>query len=216
MNARQESKNQQAKINARNASRQQEVERQKVFQDANDVALQQTLQGFNKATVDQGFGDLIASREAAYADNAPAVQSFDAISENAPQVVKTDSARRVADQLGKSKAEAKALAKMGGIGDLFQNNGLAINNAANNIGTTNSIARGSLGANATEQVSAANNAGNKKSMWGDLLQAAGQAGTMYVSGGGLSPTGATGVTAANGGIPYDMATYQSAPITPVW
>lgn len=218
MNDREASRNAQAKINARNSAQQQEVARQKILQDSNDVALQQSLKGFNKDTVAQNFGDLVTARENAYADNAPAAQDFGAISADAPKVVQEDKAKRMADQLGKSKAEAKALAKIGGTTDLFQNNGLAINNAANDIGATNSLARGSLGVSGIEQTSAANNAGNKHSPWGDILQAAGAIGSAAVSGGALAPAGGANV-AANSALaipgPFDASLpWRNIPIQP--
>jgi hypothetical protein len=233
LNARQESKNQQAKINARNNAAQQEVARQKTYQDQNDAAMKQSLQNFDKAKSEQSFGDLVAAREQAYENNAPAAEQFGAISADAPQVVKDDGARKVADQLSKSKAEAKALAKIGGTVDLFQNNGLAINQGANQIGTTNTLANGSLRTNVTEQAAAANNAGNKKSMFGDLLSAAGAIGTAATgaAGGSALATRAGGVIdggvqrakgiwsglgTSPAGMAYDPSTYAAAPIGAVW
>ncbi len=172
-------KNAQAKINARNAAAAQEQERQKVFQANNDATIGKTLGDMGAEAQQQQFGDLVAKREQAYANNAPAESEFANVTETTPSVVKTDLAKRVADSMAKSKAEAKALAKLGGTADIFQNNGLGINQAANKIGTENTFARGSLDVNRIEQTAAANNAGNKSNMFGDILSAAGAAGGMY-------------------------------------
>jgi len=174
-----EAKNAQAKINARNAAAQQEQQRQRIFQQSNDAAINNTLQDMSSETQQQSFGDLVAKREQAYTENAPPAAEFATISESTPQVVKSDLAKRVSDAISKSKAQAKALAKVGATGDVFQNNGLSINQAANSIGTTNGMARGSLTTNITEQTAAANNAGNKSSLFGDLLSGAGALGTAY-------------------------------------
>lgn len=176
LNSQQASKNAQAKINARNAAAAQEQERQKIFQANNDATINKTLTDFGKDSQQQQFGDLVAKREQAYTDNTPAAAEFANISDSTPTVVKTDLAKRVADKMAASKAEAKALAKIGGTTDVFQNNGFGINQAANKIGTENTLARGSLQTNLVEQQAAANNAGNKSSMFGDLLGAAGAIG----------------------------------------
>lgn len=187
LNNQQASKNQQAKINARNASAAQEQTRQKVFQDTNDLTLNNTLNDLSKDKQEQTFGDLVAKREQAYNDNAPAAGEFANISDSTPNVVKTDLVKKVADGMAKSKASAKALAKVGGTTDIFQSNGLGINQAANQIGTQNNLARGSLQTNLAEQTAAANNAGNGHSMFGDLLSAGGAAGGLYVgANGGLN------------------------------
>lgn len=224
LNTQNANKNAQAKINAKNNAAAQETQRQKQFQLNNDAALNTSLNQFDKETRDTNFGDLVASREQAYAANAPAEQEFAAISADAPQVVKEDKAKRVATELAKSKAQAKALAKIGGTADLFQNNGLSINSAANKIGTTNNLARGSLDVNRIEQVAAANNAGNKSSMFGDLLSAAGAGAGLYgaANGGFASLLGSAGNvakaarTVSPAGVPYDNATYAAAPITAIW
>lgn len=176
LNSQNESKNEQAKINARNAAAAQEQGRQKIFQANNDATLNSTLGNLDKDKQEQSFGDLVANREQAYADNTPPAAEFANISDTTPSVVKTDLAKKVADGMAKSKASAQALAKVGGTTDLFQNNGLDINQAANDIGTQNNLARGSLNTNLAEQTAAANNAGNKKSTFGDLLSAAGAIG----------------------------------------
>lgn len=179
LQTQQANKNAQSKINARNAALSQEQERQRAFQAANDTSLNNTLDAFSKDKQEQSFGDLVAKREQAYESNAPAAAEFANISDTTPQVVKTDLAKRVAGKMAESKAQAKALARIGGTMDVFQNNGLSINQAANQIGTTNSMARGSLDTNRVEQQAAYNNAGNKSSMFGDLLSAAGAAGGLY-------------------------------------
>lgn len=190
INSQNESKNAQAKINARNAASAQEQERQKIFQANNDATLNTTLGDLSKDKQDQSFGDLVANRTQAYADNAPPAADFANISDTTPSVVKTDLAKKVADGMAKSKASAQALAKVGGTTDLFQNNGLDINQAANDIGTQNNLARGSLNTNLAEQTAAANNAGNKRSTFGDLLSAAGAAATIGGgAAGGLSDAG---------------------------
>lgn len=198
MNSQQAAKNSQAKINARNEQAQLEQGRQKQFQDANNVAINNNLDNLSADKQQQSFGDLVANREQAYSDNAPAASEFANISDTTPNVVKTDLANKVADGLAKSKASAKALAKIGGTTDLFQNNGFDINNTANQIGTTNNLARGSLQTNLAEQTGAANNAGNGKSTFGDLLSAAGAAGSIYTgANGGLGAAfGGTGAAAA--------------------
>jgi hypothetical protein len=206
LNARNANNNAQAKINARNAQVAQEQERQKIFQQQNDGALNNTLKTFDKDTRAKDFADLVTKREDAYAANAPAAQEFAAIGADAPQVVQQDKAKRVAEQLGKSKAEAKALARIGGTADQFQNNGLSINDTANKIGATNNLARGSLDVNRIEQTAAANRAGNRTSVFGDLLSAAGAAGTGAVAGGRFSaaPSANVAVNPALGDIgPFD-------------
>ncbi len=176
LNSQTSARNAQAKINARNAAAAQEQERQRVFQANNDASLQKTLQKFQQPDQEQSFGDLVAKREQAYESNAPAATEFANVGDSTPSVVKIDLAKKIAEKMAQSKASAKALARLGGTTDIFQNNGFGINQAANEISTENGFARGSLNTNLVEQTAAANNAGNKSSMFGDLLSAAGAAG----------------------------------------
>lgn len=179
MNQRQAASNQQAKINASNNALRQELARQEQFQQQNTDVLNKTVDRFDANNQSTEQADLAGKREAAYEANAPVSSDLGNLNDGAPQVVKTDMAKRVADAVARSKASAKALAKIGSFGDLFQNNGLSINQAGNNIGTTNTLARGSIGVNQLEQRAAANNAGNKSSMFGDLLGAAGAGVGLY-------------------------------------
>lgn len=172
--------NAKAKINAKQDSMRQEIELQRVYQAENDAQVQNTLKNFSADKNAQNTADAIAAREKVYAANQPVdIGSYGTVRENAPQVVKTDTAKSLQDALAKSKISAQALAKLGGTGDVFQGNNFGITGAANKIGTTNNLARGSSGVNQFEQVAAANNAGNKSSIIGDLLQTAGSAIGMY-------------------------------------
>jgi len=179
VNDRQQSKNMKAKVNAKNASMQQEIARQNRFQEENSAAVNNTVNKIAPAAQEQSFGDLVAQREKAYADNTIQAPEYGNVADNSADVVKTDIAKRIGDAMAKGKAQAKALARMTGRGDMTQNTGLDIARTAGRIGVTNNIARGSLGVNAAEQAAAAANAGNKSSLFGDLLQAGGAAMNIY-------------------------------------
>lgn len=216
INTQKQNKNAQTKINARNEQAAAEQTRQRGYQDANDMAVQGSLGEFNKDKREESFGDLVAAREQAYESNTPAASEFANISDSTPMVVKTDLAKRVADGMAKSKSQAKALAKIGGTSDLFQSNGFAINDAANSIGTTNSLARGSLQTNLIEQQAAANSVGNGRSSFGDLLSAGGAAGSIYAGAGGTSSLGAGKVNPATAQMgPFtDALPWRNTPTVP--
>lgn len=179
MNARQQSKNAAAGINARNAAAQSEVERQRQLQNQNTTTLNNELQSLGGDAQSKQFTDLVMNRENAAEANTPAANAeFGSFNASTPQVVKEDADKQLAGRLALSKDKAKAMAKLGAYSDANLTNNLGIQDASNRINLTNALAQGSLNANQTEQQAAVNNAKKSSSPIGDILSAAGAAGSM--------------------------------------
>lgn len=99
---------------------------------------------------------------------------------SAPRVV--GQAQRNAEAAGRRKvdAEAAALARLGGWGDAQQGNRIGLNRFGGQIRENNSFVQGIANLLPQEQNAAATKVYSKPlAPWGDIAQAAGQAGTMY-------------------------------------
>jgi hypothetical protein len=107
------------------------------------------------------------------ADYAPVAAST-------PKVVGQSQDRSAAEGRRKVDAEAAALAKMGGWGDTQQGNRIGLGRTGGQIRENNSFVQGIAGLLPGEQNQAVNKVTSKPmSPWGDIAQAAGQAGTAY-------------------------------------
>lgn len=97
-----------------------------------------------------------------------------------PKVVGQAGDKAAAEGRKKVDAEAAALAKLGGWGDTQQGNRIGLNRTGGQIRQNNSFVQGIAGLLPQEQQTAVGKiAGKPLSPIGDIMQAAGQAGTAY-------------------------------------
>lgn len=168
-----------------------ELDRQNQFQKENALAFDKTFDTYKQNQSEQGMGDLVMKRDEALQrgiDEAPRADFSTNIDEAAPKVVKDTIAARLAEAVGKSKDEAKRLAKLRSFGDQRFENSLALSRGGADMATVNNFARQSSALNPYEQREAYNNAYKAPSGIGDLIGNAGTAlGLFSASGGNIFP-----------------------------
>lgn len=193
INASEQRKTQKRQYAAKENALRLELDRQDRFQKESALAFDDTLNNIKQNQSEQGVGDLVAKRDQALQegiDNAPRADFSTNIDEAAPKVVKDTIAARLAEAVGKSKDEAKRLAKLRSFGDQRFENSLALSRGGADISTVGNFARQSAALNPYEQREAYNNAYKAPSGVGDLLSLAGQGlGYFGASGGSIFPKG---------------------------
>lgn len=183
MSAREQSKAQERDARARLAATEQEIEKQRKFQQEGADIFGTTLQRFTpeqqaqqqQAETEKRTEGLIQNLEA----NAP---SFTApISGSAPNIVGQSLAKAMTDAMDRSKGDATRLGKLLGSEGTMFGNSLGLTQGARGINTVNDFSGVSASLFPTRLDSARNAAFRQPSGFGDVLRAGGQ---MVAYGGG--------------------------------
>jgi hypothetical protein len=201
-------KNVQRQYNARNAARAQGA----AVQDANAAKGQDLLKAatdkFQPAQTSAGLDAAITNRTNAINNNVttPASINDPTSNANAPQVVQEDLASKMAAATAFGHQQAGALGRIGGTSDAMGNNGLALNDSAQRLGSLSNFAHGDAGVNRAQVEAAGNNARKAANpLWSIIGSLANAAGTAYTAGSG-SGTGMAAGKAIGGQTGESLAT----------
>jgi hypothetical protein len=187
-------RNMNAQADARNQVLDAFLKKQSGYQDQNTAT-------FNKQA-DTMTADENAKSQTAAVDNRnqaidratggqPASAEAIPLSGSAPSIVKQEIAKRVGDAFAAATDNVKKQAKAASYGDVFQKNNIGIQQAGNDIGTTNTFARDDAALLPARQDLAATAAYKAPSGWGTVLKGLGTVGSL-AAGSGMFAPGAAG------------------------
>jgi hypothetical protein len=125
------------------------------------------------------LGDAQAGQVQAIEGNLDATAAESPIAGDAPKVVKSNLSAAMADSFAKSKEKAKALGELGGYNAQGRDDAIADTELGMAINTNNDAVRGNLGVMPYLQDYAALRVRKPSSGLGQMLTAAGQAGSTY-------------------------------------
>jgi hypothetical protein len=186
--------NMKAQQAARNQVLDQFLKKQRDYQDQNTAAFNKQTDSMSADQNAQSQTEAIDNRNAAIersTGSEPTSASAIPLSGSAPSVVKQEIAKRVGDAFTAATDNVKKQAKAASYGDVFQKNNIGIQEAGNNIGTTNSFARDDAALLPARQDLASAAAYKAPSGWGSVLSGLGTVGSL-AAGSGMFAPGAAG------------------------
>jgi hypothetical protein len=186
-------KNMKAQQVARNQVLDQFLKKQNGYQDQNAAAFDKQTDSMSADQNAQSQTEAVDNRNAAIeraTGTEPTSASAIPLSGSAPSVVKQEIAKRVGDAFTAATDNVKKQAKAASYGDVFAKNNIGIQDASNNIGTTNSLARDEAALLPARQDLAAATAYKPPSGWGTILSGLGTVGSLAAGSGMLAPGGA--------------------------
>jgi hypothetical protein len=205
--------NAQSEMLARNNVLNSFLQKQTAHRKNNEAALTKRVEDMAPQANQQKIDNAVAGRGATIDATTSAPPSDVPLTGSAPKVVKDTVAGALSKAFGEATDAAKAKAKVSGYGDMMLDNQFGIGDTERQIGTTNNFARGEAALLPSQQELAGFAARKPSTGIGQIIQAAGQVGSMYAG----SQAGRPGVVAAPGAMPaWQAPTGYRPPAGTLW